>query len=85
MEPNLDATLDSIVQLARQIAQSSPDCAGDAGRIVELAGTLRGGQVDKGALRDALATTTVGSDMSDADVSATVERTMRMSRDDPDD
>ena len=84
MQPELDATLDAIVEIAMQIAAGHPDCAENATRIARLAGTLRNAGIDKGALRDALATTTIGSDMSDADVSATVERTVEMSRDDPD-
>ena len=81
MHADADSMLDTIGTLALQIAQSCPDCADPASRIASLATEIRGVGIDKGAVRDAVEAGTVDSDVSDAQVGATVEAVVQTARD----
>jgi hypothetical protein len=82
MHADANAMLETIGALALQIAQSCPDCAEPAMRIVDLAKQVHGGGLDRGAIRDAVETTTLDSDLSDTQVGATVEAVAKISRND---
>lgn len=84
MDPKTDSTLGTIIHLAVELAQRCPDGADTAARIADLASSLRGGEVGQGTLRDAIDSSTVDSDISSAQVDATVGAVAKMNRD-PDD
>jgi hypothetical protein len=81
MHANADSMLETIGALALQIAQSCPDCSDAASRIAELATEIRGVGLDRGSIRDAVEAGTVDSDLSDAQVGATVEAVVNTARD----
>lgn len=81
MHANTDSMLDTIAALALQIAQSCPDCAEAAARIAQLTSEIRGAALDIGSIRDAVEAGTLDSDISDAQVDATVQAVVRMGRD----
>jgi hypothetical protein len=81
LHADAESMLDTIGTLALQIAQSCPDCADPASRIAALALEIRGVALDRGAVRDAVEAETVDSDVSDAQVGATVEAVVRTARD----
>jgi hypothetical protein len=84
MTMHADATtmLETIGELALQIARSCPDCADPAMRIADLAHQVSGGSLDRGAIRDAVEATTLDSDISDTQVDATVDAVAKISRGD---
>lgn len=81
MHANTDSMLDAIAALALQIAQSCPDCADAATQIARLTGDIRGAALDAGSVRDAVEAGTLDSDISDAQVDATVQAVVKMGRD----
>ena len=80
MHADAEAILETIGQLALQIAQSCPDCADPAKRIADLARQVSAAALDRGAIRDAVETTTLDSDLSDTQVDATVEAVAKITR-----
>jgi hypothetical protein len=80
MHADAESMLETIATLALQIAQSCPDCADPASRIAALVAEIRTGSLDRGAVRDAVEAGTVDSDVSDAQVGATVEAVVKTAR-----
>jgi hypothetical protein len=80
MHADADAMLATIAEIALQIARSSPDCADAATRIAKLAGEVRGTKLEWGAVRDAVESGTADSDLSDAQVGATVDAVVKLGR-----
>ena len=80
MADDPDAILDTIVELATGIARQCPDCADSASRIASLAGGMRGGSVDRGAVQDVLDAQMGGSDLSDVSVRTTTESVIKAAK-----
>ena len=83
MSDDPDAVLGTIVDLAMGIARQCPDCAEPAARIASLAGDLRAGQVDRGAVQDVLDAQMGENDLSDVRVRATAESVVKAARREP--
>jgi hypothetical protein len=81
MSDDPDAILGTIVELAMGIARQCPDCAEPASQIASLAGELRAGSIDRGAVQDALESQMGENDLSDVRVRATAESVMKAARD----
>lgn len=77
--PTLDqqALLDTIVTLAFEIGQRSPDCADHAARIASLAGQIAAAKPDRGAIQDTLDAQMSDTDLSDSHVRSTTEAVVR--------
>jgi hypothetical protein len=76
-----DAILGTIVDLAMGIARQCPDCAEPASRIAALAGDLRAGPIDRGAVQDVLDAQMGENDLSDLRARATAESVVKAVRD----
>ena len=81
MADDPDAILETIVELAMGIARQCPDCADGASRIASLAGELRAGSIDRGAVQDVLEAQMDESDLSDVHVRSTVDSVVKAVRD----
>ena len=83
MSDDPDAILGTIVDLAMGIARQCPDCAEPASQIASLAGELRAGQIDRGAVQDVLDARMGENDLSDVHVRATAESVLKAARKEP--
>ncbi|NNM74671.1 hypothetical protein [Enterovirga aerilata] len=83
MASDPDAVLGTIVELAMDIARQCPDCADSASRIAALAGELRAGPVDRGAVQDVLEAEMDEGDLSDMRVRSTAASVVKAARDEP--
>ena len=82
MQPDPQALLDTIAELAIEIARRCPDCADEASRLASLVGQLRGVGLDRGAVQDAIEAETFGSDISDSQARNAAEAVLRNARED---
>ncbi|MDB5560567.1 MAG: hypothetical protein JWQ36_3501 [Enterovirga sp.] len=80
MSNDPDALLGTIVDLAMGIARQCPDCAEPAAQIASLAGELRAGPIDRGAVQDALEGQVGENDLSDVRIRATAESVLKAAR-----
>ncbi len=80
MTDDPDTILGTIVELAMGIARQCPDCADPASQIASLAGELRAGPIDRGAVQDVLEAQMGESDLSDVRVRSTVESVVKAAR-----
>jgi hypothetical protein len=80
MADDPDAILGTIVELAMSIGRQCPDCADSASRIASLAGDLRMGPIDRGAVQDVLDAQMGESDLSDVRVRSTAESVVKAAR-----
>jgi hypothetical protein len=74
--------IDTIVMLAEQIAQTAPECATQAMRIIELVNEL-GSEPDQAMIKDAIDAETADTELSDARVRTTAEAVARAVRTEP--
>lgn len=79
--PNHKTTCDAIRGLAEEIAQSNPDCASKAMRILALLDELSA-EPDRASIEDAIDVETDG-DLSDTRVRNTSSAVVRTMRDEP--
>ena len=80
MADDPDTILGTIVELAMGIARQCPDCADPASQIASLAGELRAGPIDRGAVQDVLESQMGDSDLSDVRVRSTAESVVMAAR-----
>jgi hypothetical protein len=80
MADDPDTILGTIVDLAMGIARQCPDCADPASQIASLAGELRAGPIDRGAVQDVLEAQMGEGDLSDVRVRSTVESVVKAAR-----
>ncbi|MGA0598595.1 hypothetical protein [Enterovirga sp. CN4-39] len=80
MSRDPDAILGAIVELAMGVARQCPDCADSAAKIASLAGELRAGPIDRGAVQDALDAEIGENDLSDVRVRAAAESVVKATR-----
>jgi hypothetical protein len=80
MADDPDTILGTIVELAMGIARQCPDCADPASQIASLAGELRAGPIDRGAVQDVLESQMGDSDLSDVRVRSTAESVVKAAR-----
>jgi hypothetical protein len=81
MSGDPDAILGTIVDLAMGIGRQCPDCADAASQIASLAGELRAGPIDRGAVQDVLEAEMGDGDLSDVRVRSTAEAVVRAAQD----
>ncbi len=81
MSGDPDAILGTIVELAMGIGRQCPDCADAASQIASLAGELRAGPIDRGAVQDVLEAEMGDGDLSDVRVRSTAEAVVRAAQD----
>jgi hypothetical protein len=74
------AILETIVNLAEEIARTSPDCAHKAVKIVELVGELDARDIDRAAVQDAIEVETADSDLSDVRLASATDAVLRAAR-----
>ena len=74
------AILETIVNLAEEIARTSPDCAHKAVKIVELVGELNARDIDRAAVQDAIEVETADSDLSDVRLASATDAVLRAAR-----
>jgi hypothetical protein len=74
------AILETIVNLAEEIARTSPDCAHKAVKIVELVGELNARDIDRAAVQDAIEVETADSDLSDVRLASTTDAVLKAAR-----
>ena len=80
MSRDPDAILGTIVELAMGLARHCPECADSAAKIASLAGELRAGPIDRGAVQDALDAEIGENDLSDVRVRAAAESVVKAAR-----
>ena len=80
--PEADALIDTISDLALDLAQHCPDCADKAVRLASLVRQLRTSPLERGAIKDALDSEALGTDMSDLQVRSAAEAVARTASDD---
>ena len=81
IKPDTESLIETVSELALDIARLCPDAADKASRLVSLVGQLRIAPLDRGAILDAIESEAVDSDMSDAQVRTTTEAVLRTARD----
>ena len=74
------AILETIVNLAEEIARASPDCAHKAVKIVELVGELDARDIDRAAVQDAIEVETADSDLSDVRLASATDAVLKAAR-----
>jgi hypothetical protein len=74
------AILETIVNLAEEIARTSPDCAHKAVKIVELVGELDARDIDRAAVQDAIEVETADSDLSDVRLASATDAVLKAAR-----
>ena len=80
-DPGAQETIDAIIQLADDIARTSPESADKALRIVKLLGGLAPTQADRSTIQDAIDAQAPG-DLSDVQLRNTADAVVRTLRDD---
>lgn len=78
--PDAEALIDTICDLAVELARLCPGAEERAERLVALVGELRATPIDRGAIEDAITSETIASDLSDAQVRTTTDAVVKAAR-----
>lgn len=79
--PETEAIIDTISDLALDIAAHCPDCANKATRLASLVRQLGSTRVDRGAIQDALDSEVLDTDISDLRARSAAEAVARAAHD----
>ena len=78
--PEADAMIETISELALDIAAHCPDCADKATRLASLVRQLGASRLDRGAIQDTLDSEVLDTEMSDLKARSTADAIHRATR-----